>query len=298
MASIASASLLGDTTLTAAPTLNELRTRASALTHRGHVRENNEDQFLIGDVSSAIHVKSASLCPTKIFLGSSPLSLLIVADGMGGHAGGERASAIAVSSVEAFILRTLGHLGALRIQNAEDLLRSSFEAADGSVLEASRSSSSLAGMGTTMTVALVRGSEAHIAHAGDSRAYLIRDRSLNRLTRDHTVAEELKARDNGAGSRVAVDTETLRHMSHMITNAVGGGTAGVEPDVTRIELRAGDRILLCTDGLTNMVDDARTIELINANPSLDSACQTLVDAALAAGGQDNVTVLVANVEAA
>jgi protein phosphatase len=287
---------LGDTLLTAAPTLNDLRTRAYALTHQGHVRENNEDQFLIGDVTSAIQVKDASVSPTKIYLGSSPLSLLIVADGMGGHAAGEKASAIAVSSVEALILRTLGHLGCLGIQNAADLLRSSFQAADGSVLEAAQASSSLAGMGTTMTVALVGGSEAHIAHAGDSRAYLLRDRELNRLTRDHTVAEELQNWGNGAGK--PVDAEALRHMSHMITNAVGGGTAGVDPDVTRVELRAGDRLLLCTDGLTNMLDDGRITELLNASPSPESACKMLVDAALAAGGQDNVTVLVAHIDAA
>jgi protein phosphatase len=255
------------------------------------VREKNEDQYFIGEVTSAIQVKDASLCPTQIYLGSAPLSLLIVADGMGGHAAGEKASAIAVSSVEAFILRTLGHLGSLGIHDATELLRSSFLAADGSVLEAARASSALAGMGTTMTVALVGGSEAHIAHAGDSRAYLQRDGTLKRLTRDHTVAEELRGLGNGSDERM--DTEALRHMSNMITNAVGGGSAGVEPDVTRIDLRAGDRLLLCTDGLTNMVEDQRIAELVNANPSPASACKALLDAALSAGGEDNVTVLVA-----
>ncbi len=271
----------------ARPTINELRVRAAAHTHIGKVRKTNEDQFFIGEVTSAIQVTEATLCPNRLYLGPAPLTLLIVADGMGGHAAGERASALAISSVEGFILRALGHVGTLGIQGAPDLLRASFQVADGTVIEASQASASLSGMGTTMTVALAGGSEVHIAHAGDSRAYLFRDRTLSQLTRDHTVAEALKER--GAPANRA--HEALRHM---VTNAVGGGTPGVIPDLTRADLKVGDQLLLCTDGLTNMVDDNKMAAILAKCNDPNTASRQLIEAALAGGGEDNVTALVAN----
>jgi len=273
----------------ARPTINELRTRAAGHTHVGNVRKTNEDQFFIGEVMSAIQVTEASLCPNRLYLGPAPLGLLIVADGMGGHAGGEHASALAISAVEGFILRALGHVGTLGIQGAPDLLRASFEIADDSVIEASQASASLSGMGTTMTVALVGGSEAHIAHAGDSRAYLFRDGTLSRFTRDHTVAEAMNA--GGTPGSAKPEHEALRHM---VTNAVGGGTPGVSPDLTRTDVRAGDRLLLCTDGLTNMINDDTIAEILTEHNDPKAASKQLVEAALTKGGQDNVTALVAN----
>ncbi|MGE5788979.1 MAG: PP2C family protein-serine/threonine phosphatase, partial [Myxococcales bacterium] len=274
------------------PTLNALRVRAGAQTHVGNVRQNNEDQFLIGDVTSAIQVRKASLCESNhLYLGTSPMCLLIVADGMGGHAAGERAAALAVTSVESFILRALGHIGTLGIRGPADLLQASFQAADGTVIEAAERNDSLAGMGTTMTVAMIGGSEAHIAHAGDSRAYLLRERALRRLTRDHTVAEAL--REGGL-----VKNPELHPLHHVITNAVGGGTAGVNPDIARVDLSPGDRLLLCTDGLTNMLDDEKIAEILSSELKPAEVSQHLVEAALAAGGDDNVTVVVAFLDAA
>ena len=276
----------------ARPTINELRARAAAHTHIGKVRKTNQDQFFIGEVTSAIQVTEATLCPNRLYLGPAPLTLLMVADGMGGHAGGERASALAISSVEGFILRALGHVGTLGIQGAPDLLRASFQVADGTVIEASQATASLSGMGTTMTVALAGGSEVHIAHAGDSRAYLFRDRTLSRLTRDHTVAEALKGR--GALKSANDASEALRHM---VTNAVGGGTPGVTPDLIRADLKVGDQLLLCTDGLTNMVDDEKIASILARYDDPNAASKQLIEAALAGGGEDNVTALVATFDA-
>ncbi len=259
----------------ARPTINELRTRAAAYTHVGKVRKTNEDQFFIGEVTSAIQVTDASLCPNRLYLGPAPLTLLIVADGMGGHAGGERASALAISSDEGFILRALGHIGTLGIQGASDLLRASFEIADGTVIEASQASASLSGMGTTMTVALAGGSEVHIAHAGDSRAYLLRDGTLSRLTRDHTVPEAMNAL--GIPESMKREHKALRHM---LTNAVGGGTPGVSPDLTRTDLQAGDQLLLCTDGLSNMINDDAIADVLTKYHDPNTASRQLVEAAL------------------
>ncbi|HEY5959016.1 MAG TPA: protein phosphatase 2C domain-containing protein [Polyangiaceae bacterium] len=276
-------------------TMNSLRMHAAAQSHIGKVRKTNEDQYLIGDVTSAIQVREASVCqPNHLYLGVAPLCLLIVADGMGGHAGGEHASALAISSVEAFILRSLGHIGTLGMRSAGDLLRASFEVADGNVVEAAQGNASLAGMGTTMTAAIMGGSEVHIAHAGDSRAYLSRKHSLKRLTRDHTVAEAL--RERGVINGDSVGEQGAMH--HIITNAVGGGTAGVNPDLTRVDLVAGDQLLLCTDGLTNMVTDDLIGSLLSGSHDSTEACSRLVEAALENGGADNITVVVATFEVA
>ena len=275
----------------ATQTLNAFRVNACARTDVGRVRERNEDQYLIGDVTSAIQVKDATLCrPDHLYLGAAPLSLFIVADGMGGHAGGERASALAVSAVESFLLRALGHIGTLGSLGATELLRASFQEADGTVMAAAQSNASLAGMGTTMTVAMVSGSEVHVAHAGDSRAYLLRDRKLKRLTRDHTVAEAL--RERGVSDAEANEP----HLSNIITNAVGGGTPGVNPDISRMDLKAGDQLLLCSDGLTKMVADDEIARILAECGGPQTACAKLVDTALANGGEDNVTVLVASFE--
>lgn len=278
------------------PTLNALRACVGARTDVGKVRRSNEDQFLIGDVTSAIQVREASLArPNHLFLGSAPLCLMIVADGMGGHAAGERAAALAVTAVESFVLRALGHIGTLGMQGPSELLRASFQVADGTVMEAAKSSENLAGMGTTMTVALVGGCEAHIAHAGDSRAYLFHDGTLHRLTRDHTVAEALRAEGVLTG---AASVDSQNPMQHVITNAVGGGTAGVNPDINRIDLAGHDYLLLCTDGLTNMVTDDEIAVILAQNPDPDAASAALVERALEHGGEDNVTAVVARFELA
>lgn len=278
------------------PTLNALRVRVGARSHVGKVRKVNEDQFLIGDVTSAIQVREASLVrPNHLYLGSAPLCLMIVADGMGGHAAGERAAALAVTSVESFILRALGHIGTLGMQGPSELLRASFQIADGTVMEAAKASETLTGMGTTMTVALVGGCEAHIAHAGDSRAYLFHEGTLHRLTRDHTVAEALRA--EGVLTDVA-SNDRLNPMQHVITNAVGGGTAGVDPDINRIDLVANDHLLLCSDGLTNMVADDQIAAILSLEQDPSASSAALVERALENGGQDNVTAVVARFELA
>jgi PPM family protein phosphatase len=275
------------TPLPLATTALALQTHAFADSHPGLVRPHNEDHFLIANITSAIRVVQGSLCTDQVYFGPNPSSLFVVADGMGGHAAGERASAIAVAAMERFILRALNRIGATRELNPVELLRAGFQSADEAVFDAARERPSLTGMGTTMTAALVVGSEVHLAHAGDSRAYLLRAGKLSQLTRDHTVVNELK----GAGFINA--REAAGHpLRHMITNAIGGGHLGVQPDVTRLEVRAGDSMLLCTDGLTDMVSDPKLREILSGARTAEMASAQLVQAALEAGGRDNVTALV------
>ncbi len=269
----------------------EAACHAFALSHKGHVRENNEDQYLVANLTSAMQVVSASMCDARVYFGSAPSSLFAVADGMGGHAKGEHASALALCSVENFILRTLGRVTPFGL-GAQDLLKACFQAADASVFGSSERDAALRGMGTTMTLALLIGNELHLAHAGDSRAYLLRKGTLYRLTRDHTVAGEL------AGQGIINAQEAEEHpMRHVVTNFVGGGHLGVSPDLAQIQMNVGDRVLLATDGLTDLVNEEALKEILAAELSPETSAGRLVDAALSAGGTDNITALVVTFDA-
>jgi protein phosphatase len=140
-------------------------------------------------------------------------------------------------------------------------------------------------MGTTLTGAYVIGLDAFIAHVGDSRAYLYRERALTRLTSDHTLAQEML--DAGLPAPEA--------KRHVLTNVLGGAKRDVRIDFHHVQLRDGDRLLFCSDGLTEMVADERIASLLAENVDPQAACQVLIDAALANGGRDNVTAVVANV---
>ena len=143
-------------------------------------------------------------------------------------------------------------------------------------------------MGTTLTLARSFGPVLTLVHVGDSRVYLLRRGVLHRLTRDHTKAQELA--DSGKLPADDVATHALRNV---LTEAIGLWEEGGEPDVRRLPLADGDRLLLCTDGLTEMVDDATIAAELGRDRPAAEACQALLDLALARGGLDNVTIIVA-----
>jgi protein phosphatase len=143
-------------------------------------------------------------------------------------------------------------------------------------------------MGTTLTLAVTLGTDLFLSHIGDSRAYLLRREKLHQLTKDHTLAQALIE----AGIAGADDTST-RAMRHVLTAALGSTGERTDPQVQRLHLSDGDQLLLCTDGLTEMVaDNDIAAVLANANSS-QTACQALIDLALAGGGRDNITVVLA-----
>jgi protein phosphatase len=143
-------------------------------------------------------------------------------------------------------------------------------------------------MGTTLTAVLTAGLDALVAHVGDSRAYLFRGGALEQLTRDHTVAQRLM--DTGALPSVASATGFMRHV---LTNCLGGGSHDVKVETYPLRLADGDRLLLCTDGLTDMLGAEEIRDVLAQHPDPQEACGALVDRALDHGGKDNVTVVLA-----
>ena len=225
----------------------------SAASHQGMVRQNNED---------ALYLDSAGES-------AGPVTLM-VADGMGGHVAGEVASRLAVNAAAATDLGPSDRVAAGNRAIREEVAREP----------------SLEGMGTTMTlVALDPDGRAHFAHVGDSRAYLYREGTLSQVTQDHTVAAEYVAL-----GRIAPEEAASHPQRHMLTRTLGL-TRFVNIDEVEIDLQAGDRILLCSDGLTEMVSDTRIAEILDEK-GVEEAAWGLIDLANAAGGMDNISVIV------
>jgi protein phosphatase len=266
-----------------------------AKTHPGKVRENNEDHFLVTRLAKSMHVCRSSL-PDD---GADHFSedegyLLIVADGMGGAAAGECASALAVASVEAHVLnrfRWFVHQGRQEQNLLFDELRVCFEDADRELIERARANPRLAGMGTTLTLAYSVGSDLFVAHAGDSRAYVFRGGTLERVTRDHTYVQMLV--NIGEISPEAARRDARRNI---VTNIIGGPREGVRAELHRFRLMDGDVVLLCSDGLSDPVGDEAIAEVLGQTPDPSEASDRLVELALRRGGPDNVTAIVARYE--
>lgn len=265
--------------------------QSCGITDRGRVRKTNEDQFLIAALTTALRIQQSSLPQSKTQYAPEPGNLLIVADGMGGHAAGEQASALAVSTIEGFLLDTLRWVFTLDEPSpggplAE--LKAALESADASVCEAALADPRLTGMGTTVTMAFGMGPDVYIAHVGDSRCYLLRSGRLHQLTRDHTLVDQMVR----AGTMTA-EVAATHQWRHVITNCVGGPTKGIQTEVHKLEIEPGDVLLLCTDGLTEMLSDDTLSSILGAVPDPRSACEQLVQLANDAGGRDNITAVIA-----
>ncbi len=261
-------------------------------THTGHVRTNNEDHYLVVRLE-----RSLKTIDTNLIDGSLPERFeevaygMLVADGMGGYAAGEVASRMALVKLIEMAVETPDWVMRMqRRENAETIMRrmtERFRTIDSVIRNQAESDPSLVGMGTTLTVVASLGAELFVGHIGDSRAYLFRNARLFQLTRDDTLAQDLI----DAGIARAEDTAT-QAMRHVLTAALAAGEQS-DPQVQRFHLSDGDQILLCTDGLTKMVKDETIAGILNGAESVDEACQTLIDLALAAGGSDNATALLA-----
>jgi PPM family protein phosphatase len=268
--------------------------RSFGLTDRGKVRPTNEDHFLIAELARILWVRQTSLPQTPTHHGRNRGHLFLVADGMGGHKAGEVASALSVASVERFVLHILHRFSNLKAADEQTVLtdlQAALRQADARIFEEVAHHPEFAGMGTTLTMALVSGWKLFVLHAGDSRCYLLRRDLFRQLTSDHTVAGEL-ARSG------AIQPEEASHhqFRHIVTNVLGGDQAGVRADVLRVYLEAEDVVLLCSDGLTEMLADDRIAAVLASEPEPQAACEQLVAEANAAGGQDNITAIVARFE--
>jgi protein phosphatase len=216
---------------------------------------------------------------------------MVVADGMGGHQAGEIASRMAITTLISLALDLpdwIFRMDETHALEIEQRSRLRVQEVDAKLIESGQRDPSLAGMGTTLTAARSLGRDLVITHVGDSRAYLLRDRALLRLTRDHTFAQLLV--DAGQLAPGDVADSSYRHV---LTNALGGSNADVQVDTDRLQLEDGDRLLLCSDGLTDLVDDESIASILLETTRSSDACERLVQRALDAGGRDNVTVIVA-----
>jgi serine/threonine protein phosphatase PrpC len=273
-----------------------LAVRSFGLTDRGKVRPTNQDQFLIARLIKALQVQGTSLPQPKVQQSSDQSHLLVVADGIGGGTGGEQASALAIGSVESFVVETFKWFGEGKGRDHEGVLsafQSALAHANERVLAAAGRRPDLHDMGTTLTLAYSLNRTLFVAHVGDSRCYLFRGGTLHRVTSDHTLVEELVRR-----GYIGPEEAARHHWRHVITNAIGGGSPEVKVDVHQLYLEADDGVLVCSDGLTEMVPEPEIAATLRAEPDPERACRRLVARANEAGGRDNITVVVARYEAA
>jgi protein phosphatase len=276
----------------ARPFPSPARVDISALTHPGHVRANNEDQFYVARATRTLETILSSLPAGDVPERADEINhVMVVADGMGGHAAGEVASRLAISTLVSLALEIPDWIFRVDEDNASEMQRRARDVVQqvGShVFERGREDSALRGMGSTLTCARSCGRDLWIIHVGDSRAYLLRKGRLERLTKDHTYAQMLV--DTGQLSPDDVARSGLRHI---LTNALGGSAKKVHVDVDLLRLEDGDRLLLCSDGLTDSVDDETIAATLGAGGQAKEACHRLVQLALDGGGRDNITVIVA-----
>jgi PPM family protein phosphatase len=263
----------------------------SGLSHGGRVRPNNEDHFFVTRIGRYMETLLTSLPEGAVPQRAEEAGYsLVVADGMGGHAAGEVASRLAISTLVNLALEAPDWILRIDEQMAPEVKRRvkrRVRDVNAVLIDQGEKDKSLRGMGTTLTVLRTIGRYGVVFHVGDSRAYLLRDGRLHRLTRDHTYAQLLV--DVGAMPASAAARSRFRHT---LTNTLGGFGQDVEVDVDRVELQDRDRVLLCTDGLTDELDDA-TIEHVLATGTSQAICHRLLELALEAGGRDNITMIVA-----
>jgi protein phosphatase len=217
---------------------------------------------------------------------------LLVADGLGRMAAGEVASRTALTRLVELVVDTPDWvLGFQETQHSEIIQRrmaDRFLQIDETLKDHGDHDAALTGMGTTLTAVAILGKDMVIGHVGDSRAYLFRDDTLRQLTTDHTVAQEMIASGISDGS-----DSRYRSMRHVLTAALGSLGSRTQPEVQRLRLNYQDQLMLCTDGLTAMVDDKVIASILRNARSSEQACHDLITVALAAGGFDNITAVVA-----
>lgn len=244
--------------------------RASGQTDIGKVRSVNQDTYKI-------------LPDNNIY---------IVADGMGGHAAGDKASQLAVKTISEILLQYNPETETLspedeeeRSISIEEVLRFALESANEQILLASMGNQHLQGMGTTAIIALVHGGTLYLGHIGDSRTYLIRNEQIQQVSEDHSVVQQLVK----AGAITADEAESHPY-KNVITKCLGMQNK-IEPDTLVFPLEEGDRFLMCSDGLSNMVTNEVILEEIKRSSDPEPTCQSLIDLANDGGGTDNITVV-------
>jgi protein phosphatase len=264
-----------------------------AASHQGHVRRNNEDHYLIIRFRRSLeklytNLDERHLDPSYDLTGYG----FLVADGLGGMSAGEVASRRALTKLVDLVVDTPDWIFGFKTQEQIDTILARmterFLRIDEMLRADGEKDVTLSGMGTTLTVAGALGRDLVIGHVGDSRAYLLRNENLVQLTKDHTLAQALV--DAGVAG---TEDPAARSMRHVLTAALGSLGRQFQPDVRRVTLTEHDQLLLCTDGLTEMVDNKTITSILRNAETAEKACHDLITVALAAGGTDNITVVLA-----
>ena len=235
-----------------------------SLTDVGRVRESNQDYVYTSESP----------------VGNLP-NLFIVADGMGGHNAGDFASKYTVEQIVAYIEKA-------PMTSPVDLIRGAVTKANGSLMAQAKSDTNLSGMGTTVVIATIVGDSMYVANVGDSRLYLLRD-DLKQITRDHSLVQEMVRMGEMDASEAKFHPD-----KNIITRAVGA-IEELEIDFFEEHVQSGDLVLMCTDGLSNMVDDTDMRQIIQTGRDVVEKVQHLVEAANRGGGKDNITVAIVEV---
>ena len=271
---------------------SQVQADVAATSHQGLVRSNNEDHYQVVRFGRAMETLLTNLPGDLLPAHAEERGYgLVVADGMGGKAGGGTASRMAITRLLYLALSTSDWIlstGERDMQTVLERMAERFRNIDKWLRSQGKGDPRLEGMGTTMTVACSLGTTLLIGHIGDSRAYLCREGALHQLTRDHTLAQALL--DLG---RLTPEQAARHSGRHVLTHSLGAGESTSEGDFQRALIADGDQLLLCSDGLTEMVDTATIATTLTSAPSAAAACDQLVTAALKNGGRDNVTVALA-----
>lgn len=259
-----------------------------AITDTGLARRRNEDCFLVASAESDSTIVASKTAAATASIEGGDQQLLAVADGMGGHAAGNLASAIAINTLRENLDRL--HVAASkksrvpRERTLLDGLRHCVRQANRRIFHESSVHPELAGMGTTLTAALVHGRKVWIAHVGDSRCYVVRNSELIQLTTDHNLATLLKQLNPDS-----VDSDSG---ANVLWNCLGGTDNGeLEIEVKQCVLQPSDCLLLCTDGLVKHVSDEEISSAILSGATPELACRRLVEMAKQRGGRDNITIV-------
>jgi PPM family protein phosphatase len=261
-------------------------------TDLGRVRRTNQDQFLVAALHKVIDIHDTSLPESyrDRFDSGARALLFLVADGVGGGPGGEIASSLTLDGIMRYVTNSMRCFYKLDQVASGDLmheLASSIQESHVRVRAESEHDPEMAGMATTVTMAHILWPRAYIVHIGDSRCYRFREGQLQQVTRDQTMSQALV--DSGA---MTAEQAAASPYASMLTQAVGASDE-LEPALSQLDLETGDVLLMCTDGLTKHVPTEAIGRILREHASAEAASAALVDAALAGGGTDNVTALVA-----
>jgi protein phosphatase len=266
--------------------------RTAATTHVGRVRPRNEDHHAVIRQARSREVLFTNLPKESLSFPEDESYSMVVADGIGGSASGDFASRLALQTMLELAGRATSWVMKITDLDAQDIhqrIEAYVSELQKTLRSYSEDDSELAGMGTTWTSAHVLGHHTIVVQIGDSRAYLFRDAELQLITRDQTLGQEM--------ADIGMPEDDVKRFRNILTNSLGGSTQEAQAEIYHFELQPGDRLLLCSDGLSDMVADPLIADVLESLPEPQSACDQLIERALEAGGKDNITVVLCDVHA-